>query len=149
MAPENIRPANQDAPTSGDLFATVLVVAQNEHGFPEFQYENIASDPEDRVTETALQQSRITASVQFFRTGALDAAKKFKRRVFMSDTNELTTSYGLGFVSCSDVRNLTALVNEVSEERAQLDVVFYCINQEVINVNTYGVFPINVKMRAA
>jgi hypothetical protein len=149
LGADAVRPANQDGPTSGDLFATVLLMQENERGWAEVSQENIDGDPQERIKEKATAQIRFTASIQFFRTGALDVARKLKNRIQMTDAQDLLTQYGLGLVTMSDIRNLTAVENEISEERGQLDIDFHLINEEETIVNTFGVFPIDVKMGTA
>lgn len=148
MVGDTVRPANQVAPTKGDIFATVYIATDSERGHADIRQQNIPGDPALRIEETATAQSLAMASIQFFRAGAIDAAKKLKRRIQMTDAQDLMGLHGLGFVKASDVRNLTMAVNEIWEERAQIDIEFHYVNSEVINVNTYGTFPVDVKMGA-
>ena len=51
---------------------------------------------------------------------------------------------GLGSITASAAKNITAVVDADWEERAQIDLEFYLIAKEVQSIPTFGRFPIDV-----
>ena len=141
--PKDVRPANQLGGATGDRWATVLILAQRSDGNVH-TWANVPNSPTKQVTETAEAHVAITASVQFFRQGALTSANKLRDRITLSSALQLMQNLGLGFIRSSQVKNLAAVVNANWEERAALDIDFYVTSVEVDNVDTFGTFPMNV-----
>ncbi len=141
---DQVRPADQVAPAKGDAYATVLIISDVSRGMDSTTWANIPDDEDKRVTETADGQRLITASIQFFRAGAVDYASKLVAAIKMSAAQELMQEHEIGLVRTGAVRNLTQVINEAWEERAQIDIDFHYISSEVAPVTTYGEFPFNI-----
>lgn len=137
---KDVRPSNRNRPTSGD-FATVLVMSTEQVGHDDIRYEAVPDD-DDSVTEEVAGQRMVTASLQFFREGALTKANRFRDRLSLPSSVQLLQQLGLGLISADPVRNLTALINTENEPRYQLNVYFYVVASENTVVPTFGTFPI-------
>jgi hypothetical protein len=53
-------------------------------------------------------------------------------------------SLGLGYIRCSEPKDLSAVVNANWEQRAVCELDFYVVSTEVENVDTFGTFTFNV-----
>lgn len=144
IADKDVRPANQDAPAKGN-FATVLIMDSMAAGHDDDTWADVAGDPDDKVRETLRGQRTSVASIQFFREGARDLAEKFRTRVALHDALYALQESGIGFISVTPVRNLSAVVNSAWEDRAQLDMVFSYISTETVDIPSFGSFPITVQ----
>jgi len=140
---QDVRPSKQLGGATGDRWATVLILAQKSEG-DVHTWANIPGSATDQVAETAETHVVVTASVQFFRQDAMASANKLRDRITLTSALKLMQSLGLGFIRCSQPRNLAAVVNANWEERAALDIDFYVVSAEVDNVDSYGTFPIGV-----
>lgn len=144
--PENsVRKANQSAPTGKqtDQFATVLITLVEPVG----QDDRVLLEedaPSLNVTEVVIGQRRLIASVQFFRGDAYTKACRLQTLISLSSVIEKAQKAGIGSITASAAKNITAVVDAGWEERAQIDLEFYLIAKEVQSIPTFGRFPIDV-----
>jgi len=154
--PENsVRPADQIVPAGGQTveFATVKVIAASDAGLASVSNETVGNVTTEHVDVHKLA----TVSVQFFRGSAkdgaglakytnlaMDRAARLVQRLQLSASVELMNSLGLGFLSASTPRNLTAVVDTSYESRAQVDLVFDFANRESATVPTILSVPVHV-----
>lgn len=145
MPADSVRPANQNAPTGtmDQQFATVLITYIEPTGWDDMRLVNEAG-PSTNVTESAVGQRHIVASVQFFRGDALTKATRLKSLLAMSAQIDKMQSMGIGFVKAGQVKNLTAVIDTYWESRAQIDLEFYLIMKEDDSLASYGKFPVSV-----
>jgi hypothetical protein len=102
------------------------------------------------LIEVAETLDSFTASVQFWRDGAIDAAgrpawgetahsraRSLATRLMLSENVSRANSYGLAYAGSSQVRDLSANVDGANERRAQVDLFFYVSNAEVAAINAF------------
>lgn len=140
MAKGTVRPANQVAPVIGPLFATVLIVSDTANGNDEIKWQAVGQTND--LTETASGHRVAMASIQFFGKGAVDMATALRARLQMSAALEVMQTHGLGCGKISHVRDLSQIIKEGWEERAQIDVSFHYVGVEIATVATFGTYPI-------
>lgn len=144
--PENsVRKANQTAPTGkqSEPFATVLITLIDATGEDDRRLNNEAA-PSMNVAETIIGQRRLVASIQFFRDDAYTKACRLNALLSMSSSVDKLQAMGLGLVRASPARNLTAVIDNAWEDRAQIDLEFHLVAKEVQSIPTYGRFPISI-----
>ncbi len=111
-------PGNDNGPVHNGLFATVLLVNTRTEG-------QLASrtvihvDGIQQMIETAIQD---VYSVQWFRSGATDVARRFHVWTASAEAQEYMTRAGLSFVRTSEIRRLDSIISDAWEERAGLDL---------------------------
>ena len=149
--PENsVRKANQKAPTGKqtDQFATVLITMVDPVGQDDrLLFEEDA--PSLNVTEVVIGQRRLIASIQFFRGDAFTKACRLQTLISLSSVVTKAQVAGLGSITASAAKNITAGGDADWEERAQIDLEFYLIAKEVQSIPTFGRFPINVSTNSS
>jgi hypothetical protein len=138
-----VRPANRNAPTNSDPFATVYIVTSNDTGLPNVKDVN-EPEPSNNVAETLENQVKITVSVQFFRGAALGLIKKLGLLLRSSMAVQQMNNLGLGLIKASNARDLTQMIDAGWEPRAQMDIEFHVINAETVSVPTFGRFPFEI-----
>jgi hypothetical protein len=164
------RPYGQRAPV-GDAaapYATVRLMTSDEVSANLRQW--VVTDPavagvvdpeEDHDLVEVLESfDEITVSVQFWKDGRVDAvgrgswgeaahsrAASLVRRLWMTHSVEYANQLGLGFVSASQVRDLSAVVDAFNERRAQVDLTFYVTNAETFVLNTFASAAFDVKIQ--
>lgn len=142
---DDVRPGNQTGAPTGredEPFITVLVSTFNHPGQDAITLENGEGD---NVTETGRAMNIALASVQFFRAGAQDRARRMKTLSQMSKATQFLNIAGLGLIGSSAVRNLSAVVNGAWEDRAQVDFEFSFVSTEAQTLETFGSFPISIQ----
>lgn len=149
--PENsVRKANQTAPTGkqSEPFATVLITLIDATGEDDRHLDNEAA-PSTNVAETIIGQRRLVASIQFFRDDAYTKACRLNTLLSMSSSVDKLQAMGLGLVRASPARNLTAVIDNAWEDRAQIDLEFHLVAKEVQSIPTYGTFPISISTESS
>jgi hypothetical protein len=91
----------------------------------------------------------MTVSVQFFRTGALTFAERLRAKLQLNSAYEKFALNGLGLLSKSAVRVLSAVPNTLWEERAQIDLSISIISKETNIIDTYGEFPLSISTESS
>lgn len=102
----------------------------------------------------------ITTSVQFFRDGnvdgvgrpiwgegALSRASSLVKRMNFSHVVDKMFSFGLGFMSASQIRDLSTVVDGVNERRAQVDLEFVISSPEAVALQMFKSAEIGIKMQ--
>ena len=112
---------NAHGPAPEDLYATVLLIQANRLGIDPVV---LTPDPQDDrdVQATVLGALWATYSVQWFRSGARDAAMRFAQWASSPLGHLDAAQRGLTYQRCSAVRQLNDIVSEEWEERAGLDL---------------------------
>lgn len=145
MPVNSVRPANQNAPSGGksEPYATVLISEYGGGGFEIITVEDEPA-PSNNVLETVDGWRTVSASVQFFRAGALTQARRLGLVLNLSRADELMQLRNLGLVSIGPVMDLTQVIDTYFEERAQVTLEFNVSAVETASVATFGTFPISV-----
>ena len=107
-----------NAPRPNGTYATVNIAALTVIGNGEKAYNPSGDD----VLSTHYAQMNATVSVNFYREGARQAAAEFLNALWRQEVIDLWNANGMGFIDSTDVRDLTYLLNQDHEERAQLDI---------------------------
>ena len=115
-----VRPGNQGGAVPNDLFATVVLIHQDIKGIPATVM-SLASDGADLNAPT-VATVRGRYSVQWFRTGAHDAAKRLSVWAWSPEGVAQAQQADLTVLRVSDVRQLDDVVSGAWEERAGLDI---------------------------
>jgi hypothetical protein len=142
--PENsVRIADQNAPVGNEPFISVKFSTLNNTGQDFHTYAPILES--NQITEIAIGQRRLFVSLQFFKGAALNQASRLKTLLTMGRASTKLQTLGLGFVSSSDVRDLSAPDDTYFESRSQIDLVFNLIAKETDTVDTIGIVPIELQ----
>jgi hypothetical protein len=141
-----VMPANTNQPTGDEPFVTVLIASIDGIGWDDV---NIKDAPALTVTETGQGFRVMTVSVQFFRTGALTFAERLRAKLQLNSAYEKFALNGLGLLSKSAVRVLSAVPNTLWEERAQIDLSISIISKETNIIDTYGEFPLSISTESS
>lgn len=141
MPEHTVIPANTNTPTGKQMFSTVLISEVLDKGWDDVVQVDGANNT---VNETAHGLRKLLVSIQFFRTGAVIAASKFRTRLQLSPAMEKFAANGLGFVKSSGVRVLSQVIKTMWEERAQLNIEIYIVGKAEAILDTYGEFPFNI-----
>ena len=110
----HVLPGNDNGPAPNELYASVLLVRSRQDGMGAFQ-----TDGTDALTQTSVQERY---SVQWYRTGAKDAARQFRLWTASAEAQEYLLETGLALVRTSEVRQIDAIIADAWEERAGLDL---------------------------
>ena len=110
----HVLPGNDNGPAPNELYASVLLVRSRQDGMGAFQ-----TDGTDALTQTAVQERY---SVQWYRTGAKDAARQFRLWTATPEAQEYLLETGLALVRTSEVRQIDAIIADAWEERTGLDL---------------------------
>jgi len=119
-------PANEPEtfPAPAGPYATVLLINEIERGDP---YSQRTRNDDDSLTITTVRTARGRYSVQWYRTGAQDAARRFAIWVRSPGGTQWMLERNLTLNRVSDIRRLDAVALDVSagdewEERAGVDL---------------------------
>jgi hypothetical protein len=120
--------ANQNSPSfslsrypNGIGTIQLISVVQNGPGRVDSVYDEII----DKFIDTYIGRKRLRFSVNLFGPNSYDNAEKLKNSVLFDGIIQQFERDGLGFITTSEARNITALVSAQFEERAQFDISFY------------------------
>ena len=105
---------------------------------------------------------KFTASVNFYRSGETDAAgmpiavaqtmsraRTLVKLLESSESAERMRQYGLGYITASQCRDLSALVDGNFEDRTQVDLEFYVSDPVVIGVNAFAEADLEIKFQTS
>ena len=110
----HVLPGNDNGPAPNELYSTVLLVRSRPDGMSAFQ-----TNINDGLTQSAVQERY---SVQWYREGAKDAARRFRLWTATPEAQEYLLETGLALVRTSEVRQIDAIIADAWEERAGLDL---------------------------
>ena len=111
---------NIGRPSPDGLYATVLLINQAIQGIPSTRF--ALSDASGLLDAPTQATVRDRYSVQWFRAGARDAARRFSVWVSSPMGLDYMAARGLGFLKVSGVRQLDNVISGAWEERAGLDL---------------------------
>ena len=111
---------NKGTPVLDELFASLVLIHQAIEGIPATVM-SLASDEAD-LDALTIATVRGRYSVQWFRTGAHDAAKRLSVWVWSPEGVAQAQQADLTVLRVSDVRQLDDVVSGAWEERAGLDI---------------------------
>ena len=113
-------PGNTAGASPMGAYATVYLLSDADSGLP-FE---VLKEEEDETTITRHTYSgrRAIFSLQFYRDGAIDAARRLKQFVRVEAGRELLFGAGLTFEKTTEVRRIDTLVSNLFEERAGFDL---------------------------
>ncbi len=120
LEPRRVRPGNADGPAPSGLYASVLLIHNAIEGIPATAM-SLASDGLSLNAPT-VATVRDRYSVQWFRDGARDAARRLSVWVYSPEGLQSALDAGLTLLRVSDVRQLDEVVSTSWEERAGLDL---------------------------
>ena len=115
-----VRPGNQGGAVPNDLFATVVLIHQDIEGIPATVMSLASGEADLNALTVATVRGRY--SVQWFRTGAHDAATRLSVWVWSPEGVAQAQKADLTVLRVSDVRQLDDVVSGAWEERAGLDI---------------------------
>ena len=124
LASSQVIPGYADGPAPNGLYASVLLINEAIQGIPGtiFNLSESGQGLKAPVRATVRATVRASYSVQWFREGSRDAARRFSVWASSPAGRELAAARGLTFLSVSDVRQLDDIVSDAWEERAGLDL---------------------------
>ena len=120
LEPRRVRPGNQRGTVPDGLFASVLLIHQAIQGIPATAFQIDHRRPLVGRRDWPTVEDRY--SVQWFREGARDAARRFSVWVYSPEGLQSALDAGLTLLRVSDVRQLDEVVSTAWEERAGLDL---------------------------
>mgnify|MGYP003629795419 CR=1 FL=1 len=102
-------------------YAAVDFISDTGVGMEQRTFENNQGD--DDLTENITGMRSIMLSIDFYRVGSVDNARKVKTRLVRESIQELFRAAGVGLTSRSEVREISEALENGWEERAQFDIV--------------------------
>lgn len=125
LAADEVIIANQNAPKPSGSYASVFVTPSLKVGLDRVTYANeIGGD----LDETLDGHREVKVSFNFFKTGAFDNASTFLIKLQATSIIDYFKANGLGFVSVSEIRDLSEVHKNLWEERAQFDLTLYALS---------------------
>ena len=126
---------NEDHPRPSGLYATYLFMYDS--GNDSWTNYLDVVDDNRQVDETALDAESVIPvvsaySINFFRTGARDAARRCRHMMRSKVGRETVRGFGLTLGDIADVRNMDMMIASEHEERAQLDMMVL-FNETLVN----------------
>ena len=115
----HVIPGNRRGPSPNVLYATVLAIGLTSDGVP---YRTHATSANGLVDVTTVNTARARYSLQWYRKGARDAARRFAVWMYSPAGYEAAQSAALTVALASEVRQLDAIISAAWEERAGLDL---------------------------
>ena len=135
-----VLPGNRNAPASNDLYATVLLITASVRGIPYTLYEGDG----ELVDASTIGTVGARYSVQWYRRGARDAARRFGVWTSSPKGVDFANARGLTFMRVSDVRQIDSIVSDAWEERAGLDLDLEYQESVQESIPTIGSVPITI-----
>ena len=116
---ERVRPGNSDGPAPTELYATVLAISEQTPALPWTQYTPADGDQLDARVGMVV---RASFSVQWYRAGARDAARRCRLWLRSELGHEAAADAGLVMGRIGPIRQIDQIVSESWEERSGLDL---------------------------
>jgi hypothetical protein len=123
-----IRGKQYGAPRPIGAYASVDLLTDTSAGWEESGYTNNDLDPD--VTETIRGARRIGYSINFFRQNAVDNCRHFRTFLARENIRQFFVEANLGLLTRSEVRDLTAALEDGFEERAQVDIFLSAVGSD-------------------
>ena len=141
LAPKLVRPGNDNGPAPGDLYATVLLITADGQGVPYTLYQDVGQGQLDAATVGTV---RARYSVQWYRQGARDAARRFSLWAYSPTGLDRAASQGLTVLRVSAVRQIDDIIADAWEERAGLDLDLGYTYTLIDTINTFGAVGVEI-----
>ena len=130
---------NKNAPSPNELYATVLLIDDGEIGTNQVINRDSGRAPGELNIDTQVIGSNVARfSVQFYRTGAVDACKCFRKykstpngQIFLKKNN-ITLKLG------SQVQRIDDIISDKFEERARIEIEVRYLDQTVQSFDSIG-----------
>ena len=114
-------PGNSSGPAPNRrLYATLLLIDHAVQGVPRSRLTHVPDTDEIDVLTTSTIRDRY--SVQWYREGAMDAARRFSIWTSSPEGLESAATGGFTFLAVGDVRRIDDIITLEFEERASLDL---------------------------
>ena len=139
LEPKQVVRGNGNPPASNGLYATVLLITATGQGIPYTLYQNAGPGQLDAATVGTV---RARYSVQWYRQGARDAARRFSLWANSPAGLEHITAPGLTLLRLSAVRQVDDIIADAWEERTGLDLdlgYLETVRQEMAAIETIAV----------
>ena len=142
-----IRANEPGAPVPTEVpYSSVQMLTDNSVGWEESRSENYGDD----IKETKTGYREISFSLNFFRTGAHDNARKVRTGLTRNSILEMFNAAGLGLNSRSEVRSIPdTLDGEGWEERAGFDVIISAVGSDEDIITAIETLSISVEYQNA
>lgn len=114
------------APSGNSPYAAVNFVNETPIGWDQSTY----SDSGEDLGQTIEGMREIMLSVDFYRTGARDNARRCKQGVIRNSIREFFVAADLGYVRSSEVRDISVTLGDGWEDRAQFDIVLSAVGTD-------------------
>lgn len=143
--------AEQNTPRPTIAYGTVKVVTVIDQGWDELSLVDNPADPpledDEDMIETITGMRSLFCSVNFIKDNPMTEGKKLVRSFQASRNRELLYTNGLGLTEHSEVRDLTEIVGAEFEPRAQADISFNVVDEEIFFVNAINSVEINTNFQ--
>ena len=120
--------AKQNAPRPSGAYVDVDFISDIPLGWEQSTLENNVGD--DDLTQTIEGSRNITMSLGFYRTNAINNARKVRTGLVRESIQELFKAANIGLVSRSVVREISEPLKRGWEQRAQFDVTLNAIGTD-------------------
>jgi len=132
----NVIPGNDNAPSPNGLYATVLLINEGEIGTNQELYGK--PDAAGETIPVRVQASiRAVYSIQFYRDGAIDAARRFKKFKHTREAREYLQENNIIIKLPSLIERVDDIMSDEYEERARIeaDIYYICtLDQEDVEI---------------
>ncbi len=122
--PKNVIPGDDNNPRPNVLYATVKPITDRTIGVPQEVYRPGAGNPNTEVDVHISSWESPVYSVQFYRDGARDAAKRARLYAHNPEARRILAQSGLAWRTASDITNINDLLSTKYEERVALTMEF-------------------------
>ncbi len=124
----SIKAKQKDAPRPINAYADVDFVNDTGIGWEQRQLVNNGGDPD--LTETLQGAREIMMSVNFYRSNAIDNARKVRIGLIRESIQSLFSAGGIGLTRRSEVREISEPLESGFEERSQFDIVLSAVGTD-------------------
>ena len=147
LAHNCVIPGNDNSPTPNGPFATVLLTTEElPDGFGWSRYERVLNAERNTIDMHAFASSQLVFSVQFFRSGASDYARRFATWTRSPAGVTEASRRGLTVYRTETIRNLDEVDDEFWEERRQLDLVLGLVSSFVEDVGLIETLDVDLRL---
>lgn len=131
-----IKSKQKDAPRPASDYADVDLVSDTAVGWEQFKYED--RDTDNKLDGTSKVIHRIIMSIGFYRTNAIDNARKVHQGFTRESIQSLFRQAGIGLIKRSEVREISEPLENGWEERAQFDIFLSAVGTDVDLIESIG-----------
>lgn len=120
--------ADQDAPRPSGTYGTIKISGIDRTGWDSVTFENEQAPALDLV-ESIKGLRSLAISTNIFRDGAMQSMLELNSLIHGSAAQQTMRVSGLGLGERSTTRNLAELLDNQTEQRSQMDINFYVVNE--------------------